>query len=221
MSRYVIAKRKKFIRKFGPLNGLPLIVNRTSRPGQHGKKREGKKSEFAKGLFNKNKLRACYGISEKQFRRCFVKAVKAPDTAEALLQTLETRLDNIVYRLGLAPTLTGARQLVVHGHVQVQKLCGKACSENKTEAKDEEIIFEKVDKPSYQVKVGQKIRLAPKTAQKKLPVVEVALSKAERIDYITFDAAKLEGYMNRMPSEQEIPNQVELSKIVEFSSRQV
>ncbi len=214
MARYVIKKKKKVIRKFGSVNGLPLTVNRTSRPGMHGKKREGKKSEYAKGLFNKNSLRASYGISEKQFRNYFTKAAKASDKGEALLQILEFRLDNLVYRLGIAPTLPAARQLVVHGHIQVEKL-------NKNTEEKQERVFEKVDKPSYLVKVGQKVRLNPKTVKKKLIIIEEALAKAEYIDYVSFDKDNVEGCFARMPSESEIPSQVELAKIIEFSSRKI
>ena len=212
MARYIFKKKKRVIRKFGPTNGLPLLVNRNSKPGQHGKKREGKKSEFYKGLFNKNKLRACFGILDSQFRNYFKKASKALDKGEALLQTLEFRLDNLVYRLGLARTLPAARQLIVHGHIEVEKL-------SKNSDQEENIIFEKVDRPSYKISVGQKVRLRKKTVNKKLFAVEDSLSKAEYIDYVNFDKENLTGCFVRMPSEKEIPVDVEVSKIIEFSSR--
>jgi small subunit ribosomal protein S4 len=190
MARYVFKKKHKVVRKFGPVNGLPTNIKRTSKPGVHGKKREGKQSEFAKGLFNKNKLRACYGISEKQFRNYFSEAVKAPDTGEALLQILEFRLDNLVYRLGLAPSLPAARQLVVHGHIQVQKL----------NASGDEAVFEKVDKPAYQVKVKQKVRLSPKLSKKLPPAVEQSIGQTERVEYVEFDASNNSGFFSKMPS---------------------
>jgi small subunit ribosomal protein S4 len=214
MARYVIKKPKKFVRKFGILSGLPTNIRRNSKPGMHGKKREGKLSEFGKGLFNKNKLRACYGISEKQFRNYFYEASKAIDKAEALLQSLEFRLDNLVYRLGLAPSLPAARQLVVHGHVQVQKISSSLA--------EGVVVFEKVDKPAYQVKSRQKIKLSAKLA-KKLPVaIEQSIANVQnRVDYVEFEADSFSGCFSRIPTATEIPVEVEVSKIIEFSSRRL
>ncbi|HEY9886140.1 MAG TPA: 30S ribosomal protein S4 [Vampirovibrionales bacterium] len=215
MARYVFKKKKKLVRKYGPINGLPTSVKRTSRPGMHGKKREPKLSEYGKGLFNKNKLRACYGISEKQFRNYFAKAVKADDTGEALLQLLEVRLDNLVYRLGIAPTLPAARQLVVHGHIQVEKLAARKEGENA------ETVYEKVDRPSYNIAVGQKVKLSPKTKAKLPPMIEESLKNAERVDYIEFNESTLEGSFTRTPTATEIHAPVEVAKIIEFSSRRL
>lgn len=218
MARYVFKSKKKLVRKYGPINGLPSNVKRTSRPGMHGRKRDPKQSEYGKGLFNKNKLRACFGISEKQFRNYFTEAVKAPDTGEALLQLLEFRLDNLVYRLGLAPTLPAARQMVVHGHIQVQKIFPKIEGE---ESKNEEEVFEKVDRPAYRVKVGQKIKFSAKIAKKLPPAVEQSIKETLRVDYVTFDADTNTGCFSRVPTEDEIPAPVEISKIIEFSSRRL
>ncbi|MDX1920659.1 MAG: 30S ribosomal protein S4 [Candidatus Caenarcaniphilales bacterium] len=218
MARYVFKKKKKLVRRFGPINGLPSNVKRTSRPGMHGKKREGKQSEFGKGLFNKNKLRACFGISEKQFRNYFAKAVKAPDTGEALLQILEFRLDNLVYRLGLAPSLPAARQMVIHGHIFVQKLLPK---DQQEEGKDQEIIFTKVDKPGYRVKAKQKIKLAAKLSKKLPPAVEQSIGNALRVDYVEFEESNFSGCFTRVPAGGEIPAPVEVAKIIEFSSRRL
>lgn len=216
MARYVFKNKTKLVRRFGPINGLPSNAKRTSRPGMHGKKREGKQSEFGKGLFNKNKLRACFGISEKQFRNYFAKAVKAPDTGEALLQILEFRLDNLVYRLGLAPSLPAARQMVVHGHIQVQKLLPKDSTEDKSE-----VLYAKVDKPGYKVKAKQKIRLSPKISKKLPPAVEQSISNALRVDYVEFEESNSSGSFTRIPSGAEIPAPVEVAKIIEFSSRRL
>ncbi|MDX1918703.1 MAG: 30S ribosomal protein S4 [Candidatus Caenarcaniphilales bacterium] len=212
MARYVFKKKKRIVRKFGPVNGLSPHVSRTTKPGMHGKKREGKQSEFAKGLFNKNKLRACYGISQKQFRNYFSEATKKTDTGEALLQTLEFRLDNLVYRLGLAPSLPSARQLVVHGHIQVQKLSASTT---------DDLVFERVDRPSYSVRVGQKIRLAPKFAKKLPVVIEQSVKNAQRIDYVHYDDDSFTGHFTRIPTSAEIHAPVEISKIIEFSSRRL
>lgn len=218
MARYVYKKTKRIVRKFGPISGLPSNVKRTSRPGMHGKKREGKQSEFGKGLFNKNKLRASFNISEKQFRNYFKEAVKAPDTGEALLQGLEFRLDNLVYRLNLAPTLTAARQLVVHGHIQVQKLSGLT---DEQKAEGAETIFETVDKPGFKLKVKQKVKIAPKLAKKLPPAIEQATGNDNRVDYVEFDKALLGGCFTRIPAGGDIPVPVEIAKIIEFSSRRL
>jgi small subunit ribosomal protein S4 len=213
MARYIYKKTKKPVRKFGPINGLPTNVKRTSKPGMHGRKREGKQSEFAKGLFNKNKLRACFNISERQFRNYFENAVKSPDTGEALLQVLEFRLDNLVYRLGLAPTLPSARQFVVHGHIQVQKL--SASEDGEAE------VYETVNKPGYKIKAKQKIRLSPKTVKKLPPVVEESLKNANRVEYVEFDEKSYSGCFAKVPGAADIPAPVEIAKIIEFSSRKL
>jgi small subunit ribosomal protein S4 len=245
MARYIYKKTTKLVRKFGPINGLPANIKRPSKPG--GKKKDGKLSEFGKGLFNKNKLRACYNISEKQFRNYFREAVKAPDTGEALLQSLEFRLDNLVYRLGLAPTLISARQMVVHGHILVEKLKAQKpqLAENSSAEKEdqnpkkedkkkeeknkkeeeqtqkEETTFTKVDKPGYKVKHGQKIKLCKKLKNKMPAFIEQALQNPNRVEYIQFDENTLSGCFTRIPTATEIPAQVEISKIIEFSSRRL
>jgi len=222
MARYVFKKKSKLVRKFGPLNGIPS-AKKSSRPGMHGRKRESRQSEFGKGLFNKNKLRASWSISEKQFRNYFSKAIKSPDTGEALLQALECRLDNVVYRLGLAPTLAAARQLVVHGHIEVEALSPKKHSdqESSTNQDKEQASFRKVDRPSFSVKPKQKIRLSRKTLKKKLPLIEDSVQDAERMDYINFDKETYSGYISRLPAATEIPAQVEIAKIIEYSSRNI
>ncbi len=236
MARYIYKKTTKLVRKFGPINGLPANVKRASKPG--GKKKDGKLSEFGKGLFNKNKLRACYNISEKQFRNYFREAVKALDTGEALLQSLEFRLDNLVYRLGLAPTLISARQMVVHGHILVEKLKAQNKIENNSsdeknnkkkeeknkkeqEPSQEETTFTKVDKPGYKVKHGQKIKLSKKLKNKMPAFIEQALQNPNRVEYVQFDENTLSGCFTRIPTASEIPAQVEISKIIEFSSRRL
>ena len=220
MARFVYKKKKKLVRKYGSINGLPYVVGRSGRIGQHARKREGKPSEYSIGLSNKNKLRACYGISEKQFRNVFAKAFKAADTGEALLQDLEFRLDNLVYRLGIASTLPAARQLVVHGHIQVQKNSNWK-KRQQEEFKNLEIEFEKVDRPNYRMEVGQQIRLSKKTIEKKLPSVEESLSKAEHLEYVTFDPDTFTGCFNAKPAAGDIPTQVEVAKIIEFAARKI
>lgn len=219
MARFVFKKKRKLTRKYGAISGLPYIVARPGRIGQHSQKRESKPSEYKLGLTNKNKLRACYGISEKQLRVVFARAFKARDTGEYLLQDLECRLDNIVYRLGLAPTLPAARQLVVHRHVEVQTISNW----RDTQSADSEVQpeFAIVNKPNYRVKVGQRIRLTKKSVEKKLPFIEGIRPNNEGVEYVTFDASNFTGYINQMPVAADIPVQVEVAKIIEFLSRKV
>ena len=242
---YTLKKKKKIVRKFkGGVNGLPNY-KRLTKPGVHGKKREGKLSDYGKGLFQKNKLRACYGIKEKQFRNYFSKALKGSDTETELLVILETRLDNIVYRLGLAPSLPAARQMVVHGHFEVQsqsdyrkkkeskdttsednKEVNKEANKSKKEKKEkkEDPVFEKVDKPSYQLRVGQLVRISPKVQKKKLfETVKQARTNASVLDWLTIEEESFCGYINTLPQLSQIPTaeHVQIADVIVFASRTV
>jgi len=150
-------------------------------------------------LLEKQKLRFMYGVLERQFRRYFERAQRARgNTGERLLQLLETRLDNLVYRLGFAPTIWAARQLVVHGHIQVN---GR-----------------KVDRPSYQVRPGDVIAVREKS--RRIPMIQESLESAQRVpDYLSVEPEKFQGTLLRVPARDEIPVDVEESLIVEFYSR--
>ena len=164
-------------------------------PGQHGKDRKRKPSNYAVQLNEKQKVRFMYGISEKQFARLVNESGKMKGVhGENLLILLESRLDNIAYRIGFASTRRGARQLVNHGHVTVN---GK-----------------KVDIPSYRVKLGDVVSL--KEDDKNLKVVAEALSKVtKRVEFINYDENKMEATYVRMPERNEL-NAEELStKILE------
>ncbi len=167
-------------------------------PGQHGQRR-GKLTEYGLQLQEKQKVRNVYGMNEKQFHNTFLKASKMKGKAgDNFLIMLETRLDNLVYRLGMAATRRQARQLVNHGHITVD---GK-----------------KVDIPSYRVSVGQVISV--KESSKNLVVIKAALeAKLARAEYLSFDADKLAGSLIRIPERNEFLPEINEQLIVEFYNR--
>jgi len=167
-------------------------------PGQHGQKRRGRASNYSQQLKEKQKVKRIYGILEKQLRRYFGKAIRVKEaTGKVFLQLLESRLDNVVYRLGFTPSRSVARQLVTHGHVLVD---GK-----------------RVNIASYQVKSGQTISLDAKAL--KMDEIKKSLQeKAKKVpQWLTRKAAV--GKMIRLPEEDEIEVDVNVSLIVEFYSR--
>ena len=167
-------------------------------PGQHGQRRA-KLSEYGIQLQEKQKVRFTYGVSEKQFYNTFVKTGKlAGKHGDNFLIALECRLDNLVYRLGLATTRRQARQLVNHGHITVD---GK-----------------KVDIPSYACKPGQVIGL--KESSRGLQIVKEALeTMVTRKEYVAFDENKLEGTFVRLPERNEFLTEIKENLIVEFYNR--
>ena len=175
------------------------LARRPYGPGQHGKDRKGKLSDYGTQLKEKQKVRFMYGLNERQFRKTFDEASKLQGIhGTNFLRLLESRLDNLVYRAGFASTRRGARQLVNHGHVTVN---GK-----------------KVDIPSYRVKVGDVISL--KEDDKNLKVVEEALSKiTKRVDFINYDENKKEATFVRLPERNELNADINESLIVEYYSR--
>ena len=175
------------------------LAKRPYGPGQHGKDRKGKLSDYGVQLKEKQKVRFMYGLNERQFRKTFDEAAKFKGvTGTNFLRLLESRLDNLVYRAGFASTRRGARQLVNHGHVTVN---GK-----------------KVDIPSYRVKVGDVISL--KEDDKNLKVVEEALSKiSKRVDFITYDENKKEATFVRLPERNELNADINEALIVEFYNK--
>ncbi|MCG0314668.1 MAG: 30S ribosomal protein S4 [Calditerricola sp.] len=181
------------------LSGTGKELKRPYPPGQHGPGQRRKLSEYGIRLMEKQKLRHMYGLTERQFRRTFERAQKMPGaTGENFMILLESRLDNLVYRLGFARTRPAARQLVTHGHVTVN---GK-----------------KVDIPSYQVKPGDVIGLREKS--RNLQVVKEALeNRAYLPDYLSFDENKMEGTYLRYPERSELPQEINEKLIVEFYSR--
>ena len=168
-------------------------------PGQHGPGQRRKLSEYGLQLQEKQKLRHMYGVNERQFRKTFEEAGKMPGKhGENFMILLESRLDNLVYRLGFARTRRQARQLVTHGHILVDG--------------------NRVNIPSYRVKPGQTISVREKS--RNLQVIKEALELNNFVpDYLTLDADKLEGTYTRLPERSELPAEINESLIVEFYSR--
>ena len=175
------------------------LARRPYGPGQHGADRKGKSSDYGTQLKEKQKLRFMYGVNERQFHKTFLEAEKMQGIhGTNFLRLLESRLDNLVYRIGFASTRRAARQLVNHGHVTVN---GK-----------------KVDIPSYRVKVGDVI--AMKENDKNLKVVTEALSKVtKRVEFINYDENKMEATYVRMPERNELNADINEALIVEFYNK--
>lgn len=200
MARYR-GPKDKLSRRFGEiLSGMPTfeIARRPYKAGQHGQRRS-KPSEFGNLLKEKQKLRLSYHLLEKQFYRYFLKATrKSGPTGEILLQILETRLDNLVYRLGFATTLPAARQLVNHGHVLVNGY--------------------KVDIASYAVQPGDVISIREKS-RKSTAITEAMKEHVSNLSYIEREKDSFEGKLIEVPARDEIPVAVNERMIVEFYSR--
>ena len=200
MSRYT-GPSWKLSRRLGiSLSGTGKeLEKRPYAPGQHGPNQRKKLSEYGLQLQEKQKLRHMYGMSERQFKNLFDKAVKMKGVAgENFMILLETRLDNLVYRFGLARTRRAARQLVNHGHVLVD---GK-----------------RVDIPSFSVKPGQTISLREKSQN--LSVIAEAIEVNNFVpDYVSFDADTKVGTFVRLPERSELSAEINEAFIVEFYSR--
>lgn len=168
-------------------------------PGQHGRMRRRKKSNYGIQLMEKQKIRFLYGLTERQLVKTFREARKMRGiVGEDFLKLLESRLDNIVYRLGLARTRRGARQLVNHGHILVQ---GK-----------------KVNIPSYRLVPGDTISLSEKA--KAHPAVLISLENiTSRVPYVSFDLNSMTGTYIRYPERSELNAEINESLVVEFYSR--
>ena len=174
MSRYTGPAYKRSRRVgISTLENGKELVKKPYGPGQHGNGRKGKLSNYGVQLVEKQKIRFIYGISEKQLKKTFERAAKLKGIhGENILKLLESRLDNIVYRMGLASTRSGARQFVNHGHVSVN---GR-----------------KVDIPSYQVKPGDVVAVRENSKDHK--AMKESLEKVTKtVDYVSFDKNKLEG----------------------------
>lgn len=176
------------------------LARRSYAPGDHGNDRRGRLSEYGMQLREKQKLRYMYGMTERQFRNLFKRAGKIKEGTHGtnFMILLERRLDNMVYRLGLATTRRQARQLVNHGHITVD---GK-----------------RVDIPSFEVKVGQVISVRDKS--KNLDVIKNAVEAVvARPSYVEFDADKLEGKLVRLPEREDMNVDIDEALIVEFYNK--
>lgn len=205
MARYR-GPRLKVCRSLGViLPGLTTesTLKRPFAPGQHGARRKGKMSNFKERLVEKQKMRFHYGIQERQFRRYMVEATRQKGAAGRNLVTLlESRLDNVVWRLGLARTIPGARQMVVHGHITVNGV--------------------RTDRPNFHVSPGDVVAIHPKGRQ--TPFVQAALEHAAsrvRPNYLDFNPAEFAGKMVVRPEREDLPFECNPQSIVEYYSQQL
>ena len=202
MGRYT-GPRTKISRRFGePIFGPDKVLERRPNPpGQHGaNKRRKKMSEYGTQLREKQKVKAIYGMREKQFRLFFERAkAKQGVTGDIMLAMCECRLDNIAYRLGFAPTRAGARQLVSHRHVTVN---GHICNI-----------------PSAIIRPGDVVSVREKDRNMVSVVESLKGHKSPVVNWLAWDEAKMEGTLQSVPGREEIPENVEMQLIVELFSR--
>lgn len=201
MARYT-GPKSKISRKFGEevLGPSKALKKKNYPPGQHGKGRRGKKSEYAQQLQEKQKVKYTYGLLERQFARIYhIAAVKEGQTGENLIKFCESRLDNTVYRLGIAPTRRAARQLVVHKHIIVD---GETSSI-----------------PSMILKPGQTIGVREKS--KSLIAISESLNGrvSKRFDWLEWDGASMIGEFISYPDREAIPEKFNEQAIVELYNK--
>ncbi len=182
---------------FGPSKAL---TKKAYPPGQHGRGRRKKQSEYAVQLMEKQKAKYTYGVLEKQFSNLFDKASrKTGITGEILLQLLETRLDNTVFRLGIAPTRRAARQFVLHKHITVN---GKI-----------------VNIPSFAVKIGDEIEVREKSKSLEVVSNSVAATSTKRFPWLDWTPSELKGKLISLPIREDIPEKIQEQLIVELYSK--
>ena len=201
MARYT-GPKTKIARKFGEtiFGDDKSFEKKNYPPGQHGNnRRRGKKSEYAVQLMEKQKAKYTYGILEKQFRNLFAKANRSKGvTGEVLLQLCEARLDNVVYRMGLSNTRSGARQLVSHRHITVNG--------------------ELVNIPSYSLKPNDVVGVREKS--KSLQTIQDALNANSKVyEWLTWNSEKKEGTFVSIPERLQIPENIKEQLIVELYSK--
>lgn len=180
-------------------NAHASLLKRTKiRPGQHGQRMGRKPSDYGKQLREKQKVKRMYGIMENQFKRYYQAAAKTKGvTGEALLSHLERRLDNVVYRLGFAPTRAAARQIVRHGHIHVSE--------------------RRVDIPSYQVTVGAVVSLKPKSSR--IPAIAKSLAEKTHVTPGWLQKKATAGKITAYPKREDISEDIQEQLIVEYYSR--
>ena len=201
MARYT-GPKSKISRKFGePIFGASKALQKKNYgPGMHGRGRKRKQSEYAVQLTEKQKAKYIYGVLERQFSNTFEKALHRPGiTGENLLQLLEARLDNTIYRLGVAPTRRAARQLVLHKHITVNDSI--------------------VNIPSYSLKPGDVIGVREKS--KSLEVITTSLSSrtAKKFNWLDWSSSELAGKFISYPMRDQIPENIQEQLIVELYSK--
>ncbi|MCB0505176.1 MAG: 30S ribosomal protein S4 [Cyclobacteriaceae bacterium] len=201
MARYRGPKAKVARRFNDPIFGPSKAVQKKAYPpGQHGRGRRKKQSEYAIQLSEKQKAKYTYGVLERQFANLFDKASrKSGITGEILLQLLETRLDNTVYRLGIAPTRRAARQLVLHKHITVNG--------------------EIVNIPSFAVKIGDEIEVREKSKSLEAVTNSVAATTTKRFPWLEWSPSELKGKLISLPMREDIPENIKEQLIVELYSK--
>jgi len=201
MARYTGPKQKIARRYREALFGPSKALERKNYPpGQHGKRRRGKQSEYAVQLYEKQKAKFIYGVLERQFRNTFAKAsAKQGATGEILIQLLEARLDNTVYRLGFAPTRRAARQIVGHKHILVND--------------------QVVNIPSYQLQPGDKITVREKSRSLELITASLHSARGNRYSWLEVDKDNFSGRFLHHPERTEVPENIRERLIVELYSR--
>lgn len=202
MARYT-GPKSRIARKFGEaIFGADKVLSKKNYPpGQHGLNKRRKTSEYGTQLAEKQKAKYTYGVLERQFRILFEKASRTKGiTGEVLLQLLESRLDNVVYRLGIAPTRAAARQLVSHRHIVVD---GKV-----------------VNIPSYQLKLGQVVGVREKSKSLENITDSLAGFNHSKYPWIEWDEATKSGKYLHIPERADIPENIKEQLIVELYSKQ-
>lgn len=202
MARYT-GSTSKVARKFGePIYGPDSALQKKNyAPGQHGpSKRRGKKTEYGVQLQEKQKAKYTYGVLERQFANLFAEAERKPGiTGEILIQLLEQRLDNVVFRMGIAPSRRAARQLVNHGHIMVN---GSV-----------------VNIPSYSVKPGMVIAVRPKSKSLEVITSSLSTNSVSKFGWLEFDKNEMQGKFLNVPERSEIPENIKEQLIVELYSK--
>lgn len=202
MARYT-GSTSKVARKFGePIYGPDSALQKKNyAPGQHGpSKRRGKKTEYGVQLMEKQKAKYTYGVLERQFANLFAEAERRPGiTGEILIQLLEQRLDNVVFRMGIAPTRRAARQLVNHGHIMVD---GKV-----------------VNIPSFSVKPSMVIAVRPKSKSLEVITSSLSTNSVSKYAWLEFDKSEMQGKFLNVPDRSEVPENIKEQAIVELYSK--
>lgn len=201
MARYT-GPKAKIARKFNePIFGASkALAKKAYPPGQHGRGRRRKQSEYAMQLAEKQKAKYTYGVLERQFSNIFDKASrKSGITGEILLQLLEARLDNTVYRLGLAPTRRAARQLVLHKHIMVNGTL--------------------VNIPSFTLKVGDLVSVREKSKSLETITDSLRSHSAAKYGWLEWDGSQMTGKYINTPSREDIPENIKEQLIVELYSK--
>jgi small subunit ribosomal protein S4 len=201
MARYT-GPKSKISRKFGePILGpSKALTKKNYPPGQHGRGRRGKKSEFALQLQEKQKIKYTYGMLERQFARIFhLAAVKDGMTGTNLIQLCESRLDNLVYRMGIAPTRRAARQLVSHNHIIVNG--------------------EVLNIPSVLVKPGQVIGVREKSKALETIKTSLSINTAKKYGWLEFNSAEFTGTFINYPEREQVPENFNDQAVVELYNK--